>query len=224
MTSALSSLTVVGTNAKGKFELTGGAGNDTLTGGKGKDTITGGQGVDQITTGADADIVIFNTGDSDPVYSNAAKTAVGQDTVKDNTIAASAAVLQFNITSTDTTWADTTHILVGTKGGTIAISTASATQGNTDGYKDTMVLVQTGAHKAAGVNNADPIDIAVIMNTKVTAGQAQASSQVNLTGHQVRIRLVQVLITTPLTVVPVMILLMRAMVQTVLMCPRVMIR
>jgi len=181
MTSPLSSLTVIGTSSNGKFKLTGGAGNDTLKGGGGLDTIIGGLGADEITTGADADVVVFNLGDSNPVYTGINDTAGGQDTVKDNSIAATATLLQFNITSTDTSWVDTTHILVGTAGTTGNV-TASATQGNTDGFKDKMVLVQTGGVAAAGVSNADPQDIAVLMNTDVSAAQAQAISVVNLTG------------------------------------------
>ena len=181
MTSPLSSLHVVGTNAVGKFTLTGGAGNDTLVGGKGLDTITGGLGTDNITTGADADIVIFTPADSPPVYTGIKKTATGTDTVADNGTAATTAVLQFNITSTDATWA-MDHIMVGTAGATIANSVASATQGNTDGYAAAAVLVHTGATAAAGVNTADPVDVAVIMNTPLNVAQARAVSQINITG------------------------------------------
>jgi Ca2+-binding RTX toxin-like protein len=178
MTSPLSSLHVVGTNAKGAFALTGGAGNDTLKGGGGLDTITAGKGVDAITTGADADVVVFNVGDSNPVYTTIKNTATGQDTVTDNGTAATTAVLQFNITSTDTTWAPD-HILVGTA---IGSNTASATQGNTHGFTNKMVLVHTGATAAAGAATSDPVDIAVIMNTGLNVTQARAISKVNLTG------------------------------------------
>jgi Ca2+-binding RTX toxin-like protein len=179
MTSPLSSLTVVGTNAKGAFALTGGAGNDTLAGGKGKDTITAGKGVDSITTGADADIVIFNEGDSNPVYSNVKTNSTGQDSVADNGTAATAAILQFNITSTDTAWSDLTHIQIGTANGNII---ASATEGNTAGFKAKTVLVQTGGHVGINTTNSDPQDIVVNVNTLLNAGQARAISQVNLTG------------------------------------------
>jgi hypothetical protein len=134
-----------------------------------------------MTTGADADIVVINDGDSDPVYAGQ-KVSLGQDTVADNTIVPTAATLQFNITSLDTTWSDLTHIMVGTNGATINISQASATQGNTDGFLATTVLVQTGTPAAAGVNNADAQDIVVVMNSAVNITQAQAISQVNLTG------------------------------------------
>jgi Ca2+-binding RTX toxin-like protein len=179
MTSPLSSLHVVGTNAVGTVVLTGGAGNDTLVGGAGKDTITGGKGLDNITSGVDADIIIFNEGDSNPVYTGIKVTASGQDTIADNGTAASNQILQFNITSTDTTWAQTDHIMVGTANGNII---ASATQGNTAGFAATTVLVQTGTHAAVNTSNTDPQDIVVTMNSALTAGQAQAVSQVNLTG------------------------------------------
>jgi len=179
MTSALSSLHVVGTNAKGAFALTGGAGNDTLVGGGGKDTITAGKGVDSITSGVDADIIIFNEGDSNPVYSNVKQTSTGQDTIADNGTGAANQILQFNITSTDTTWADTTHIMVGTASGS---DIGSATQGNTGAFKAKTVLVQTGTHAAVNTSNTDPQDIVVNVNAALTKTQAQAVSQVNLTG------------------------------------------
>jgi Ca2+-binding RTX toxin-like protein len=179
MTSPLSSLTVVGTAAVGAFALTGGAGNDALTGGGGKDTITGGKGVDSITSGVDADIIIFNDGDSDPVYSNVKQTSTGQDTIADNGTGAANQILQFNITSRDTTWVDTTHIMVGTATGS---DIGSATEGNTAAFKAKTVLVQTGTHAAVNTSNTDPQDIVINVNSALTAGQAQAMSQVNLTG------------------------------------------
>jgi len=181
MTNPLSTFTLAGGNSNAKLTVIGGAGADTITGGSGIDTITGGQGADNITTGADADLVIFAAGDSNPVYTGANNNATGQDTIADNGTAASASVLRFDVVSTDTAWDITTHVLVGTAGGTANVI-ASATQGNTDGFAATTVLVQAGAHAAAGAANSDAQDYAVIMNTALTAAQAQAITAVNLTG------------------------------------------
>jgi Ca2+-binding RTX toxin-like protein len=85
-------------------------------------------------------------------------------------------LLRFNVTSADTLFAVSTHILVGTTDG------ATTAVGDTDSYAATTVLVQAGTAVAASATSTDAYDIVVNVNTALTAAQAQAISQVNLTG------------------------------------------
>jgi Ca2+-binding RTX toxin-like protein len=188
MTSPLSSLYVIGTNAVSKLSLTGGAGADTLLGGTRADTITGGAGNDSLTGGADGDTFVFSVGDSNPVLSGSAGTSDGQDILTENfTSGTGVGFLQFNITSADQTWTISNHVQVGTADGaganveTIAAA-GTVTIGDTDSFTAATVLVQTGLGVAASADNTDAFDIAIRMGTALTQAEALAITKVNLTG------------------------------------------
>jgi hypothetical protein len=96
-------------------------------------------------------------------------------------------MLQFNITSADTTWSITDHIQVGTNDGggsnteTIAVA-GTNTIGDTDSFTAATVLVQAGVAVAASASSSDAFEIAVRMGTALNATQARAVTKVNLTG------------------------------------------
>jgi Ca2+-binding RTX toxin-like protein len=188
MTSPLSSLYVIGTNAVSKLSLTGGAGADTLLGCTVADTITGGAGNDSLTGGADGDTFVFRVGDSNPVLSGSAGTSDGQDILTENfTSGIGVGFLQFNITSADQTWTISNHVQVGTNDGaganveTTAVA-GTVTIGDTDSFTAATVLVQTGVGVAASADNTDAFDIAIRMGTALTQAEALAITKVNLTG------------------------------------------
>jgi Ca2+-binding RTX toxin-like protein len=181
MTSPLSSFRVTGTNAVAQLSVVGGSGNDSLVGGTAADFITGGVGADTLTGNAGQDVFIFSVGDSNPVYSGGQANSTGQDTITANGTNTTEQLLRFNITSVDTTWA-MDHILVGTAANNIIAVAGTNTAGNTDGFAATTVLVQAGTATAAGTANTDAFDIVINMGTALTAAEAQAISQINLTG------------------------------------------
>jgi len=177
MTSSLSSFHFIGSSGQAKMTITGGAGNDTLLGGSGVDTITGGAGADSIDGGGQADIYVVSVGDSGIVVGGA-NADVGQDKYVLGTAGTPTGVIRATITSTDTTWAYTNHVLAGDGTGT------EDGAGDEDQYATHAILIQTGDHTSM----TDDFDIVITRvdaaGTAVatTDAQAQALVAVNLTG------------------------------------------
>ena len=167
----------------GDDSILGGTGKDTIWGGTGEDTLVGGQGIDRLFGEAGDDVFAFASGDSDAVPTNAIGGGddSGQDQVRDF---AAGDLVRISVTSSDTTWDLSTHVLVGTA------NQNSTLAGDAASYLGSTYLVQAG-------NPSDPADafeIAVRITTDgsatktgttaafANAAAAQAVTQVNLTG------------------------------------------
>jgi Ca2+-binding RTX toxin-like protein len=179
MTSSVSVLNLVGTNAVSSLLVTGGSGNDTIIGGTITDTLTGGIGADSVTGNGGIDTFVFSAGHATGVNATGiAGTSTGTDIISDFTIGTD--LIRINVTSADTTWDISTHVVVGTgtTGGTIYAAN-SATEGVVTSFQTSNILVQAGNP----ATNTDGYDyIITASGTTPTAGQAVAATVVNLTG------------------------------------------
>jgi Ca2+-binding RTX toxin-like protein len=190
MTSPTSIFTVdASASARAALTITGSAGPDvvTLNNAAVNDTITGGNGADVITLGATggaaggSDVVVMSVGSSNAVVVTGNANDTGSDTIYAFGPDGATDKIRINITTADTAWDITTHVLVGAAGGTTPIGAAAT-------YVAGVYLVQVGNP----ATDTDGFDIAANVYSTVAGGldtvsfsdnaEAQAGTIVNLTG------------------------------------------